>query len=331
MHHAPHYPMNKKIHRVILLGGTGFVGRALTRRLALDGIEVKILTRHPERHRDLPVLPGVTLEEADVHDAEALTAALRGADAAINLVGILNERGSDGSGFRRAHVELPRKVVRACIDAGVRRLLHMSALAANEATGTSHYLRTKGEGESVAHGVAPNEVAVTSFRPSVIFGPGDSFFNRFAALMKLLPGPFPLACAASRFAPVYVGDVVEAFARTLNDPASYGKRYELCGPSEHTLWELIDYTSDQLELCRPVVPLPDAVAKLQARVMELIPGKPFSRDNFGSLQTPSVCGENGLAELGIDATPLDAVVPRYIAGRGDRNLNYGEFRRGAGR
>ena len=179
--------------------------------------------------------------------------------------------------------------------------------------------------------MAPNEVAVTSFRPSVIFGPGDSFFNRFATLMKLLPGPFPLACADSRFAPVYVGDVVEAFARSLNDPATYGQRYGLCGPSEHTLWELIDYTADQLELCRPVVPLPNAIAKLQASLMEFVPGKPFSRDNFGSLQTPSVCGEDGLGQLGIEATPLDAVVPRYLAGHGERNARYSTFRQGAGR
>ena len=323
--------MNKLIEKVVILGGTGFVGRALTRRLALDGLAVKILTRHPERHRDLAVLPGVELAAVEIHDGEALTAALRGADAAINLVGILNERGRDGSGFRKAHVELPRKVVRACIDAGVRRLLHMSALAADETNGTSHYLRTKGEGESVAHGVAPNEVAVTSFRPSVIFGPGDSFFNRFAALMKLLPGPFPLACPGARFAPVYVGDVAEAFVRALHDPATHGKRYELCGPGEHTLWELIDYTSDQLELCRPVVPLPDFVARLQAALMEFVPGKPFSRDNYGSLQTPSVCKESGLEALGIEPTPLDAVVPGYLAGRADRNARYSRYRSGAGR
>ncbi|GAB6042928.1 complex I NDUFA9 subunit family protein [Endothiovibrio diazotrophicus] len=321
----------RKIEQVAILGGSGFVGRVLARRLALGGKRVKILTRHPQRHRDLAVLPDVTLAAVDVIDAKGLTEALRGMDAAINLVGILNERGRDGSGFRKAHVELPRRVVRGCIDAGVRRLLHMSALAADETNGTSHYLRTKGEGESVAHGVAPNEVAVTSFRPSVIFGPEDSFFNRFAALMRLLPGPFPLACPNARFAPVYVGDVAEAFARALDDSATFGKRYELCGPQEYTLWELIDYTSDQLELCRPVLPLPDVAARLQAMVMEFVPGKPFSLDNYGSLQTPSVCKENGLAALGIEPTPLDAVVPRYLAGRGERNADNSRRRRTAGR
>ena len=321
----------KKIQRVCILGGTGFVGRTLAARLARDGVQVKNLSRHPQRHRELAVLPNTTLVEVAVHDAEALTEALRGADAAINLVGILNERGRGGGGFRKAHVELPRRVVRACIDAGVRRLLHMSALAADETNGTSHYLRTKGEGENVAHGVAPNEVAVTSFRPSVIFGPGDSFFNRFAGLMKLLPGPFPLACPNARFAPVYVGDVAEAFARALGDPATFGKRYELCGPAEYTLWELIDYTADQLELCRPVVPLPDFAARLQAAVMEFVPGKPFSLDNYGSLQTPSVCKENGLAAFGIAPTPLDAVVPRYLAGLSERNAGNSRYRRDAGR
>ena len=151
-----------------------------------------------------------------------------GNDAVIHLVGILNEKGRDGRGFRAVHVELPRKVVQACRETGVRRILHMSALHA--AQGPSHYLRTKGEGEDLVHAAAAEGLRVTSFRPSVIFGPRDSFINRFAGLLRFAPFFFPLACPDARFAPVYVGDVARAFALTLEDPRSFGRRYDLCGP-----------------------------------------------------------------------------------------------------
>jgi uncharacterized protein YbjT (DUF2867 family) len=323
--------MKSSLHHIAILGGTGFVGRHLTRRLLQDGLRVTLLTRHPERHRELTVLPDVTLREVDSREAGSLAAALAGVDAAINLVGILNESGRDGSGFRQAHVELPRRVVEACIESGTRRLLHMSALGADEQGGTSHYLRTKGEGESLVHAAPAEKLAVTSFRPSVIFGHDDQFFNRFARLMRLLPGPFPLACSGARMSPVYVGDVSEAFARSLNDPSTFGERYELCGPQSYTLHELIEYTSDQLGLCRPVLPLPDLVARLQASVMEWLPGKPFSRDNYDSLQTPGLCHDNGLSRLGIEPTPIETIVPGYLAGTDDRNAIYQRYRSGAGR
>ncbi|MEO5703230.1 MAG: complex I NDUFA9 subunit family protein, partial [Gammaproteobacteria bacterium] len=191
-----------KTTTVCLLGGTGFVGHHLIRQLTESGYRLRILTRRRERNRDLLVLPNVDLVEADIQDEQVLTRQFMGCDAVINLVGILNEKGSNGSGFRRAHVELPRKILQACLASGVTRVLHMSALNADADKGSSHYLRSKGAGEDLLHSM--QGLRVTSFRPSVIFGPGDSFFNRFATLLKLSPLFFPLACPNARFAPVYV-------------------------------------------------------------------------------------------------------------------------------
>ncbi len=211
---------------ICVLGGTGFVGRHLVSRLAERRLQVKVLTRRRERHRALLVLPTVKLIEADVHDQAALNQHFQGCDTVINLVGILNERGHDGAGFRRAHVELARAVFAACQQSGVRRLLQMSALGADAAAGPSFYLRSKGEAEDYVHAHAGEHLKVTSFRPSVIFGPDDSFINRFAGLLRFSP-VLPLACPHARFAPVYVGDVADAFMAALSDKTTYGKRIEL--------------------------------------------------------------------------------------------------------
>ena len=304
-----------KIRTVVILGGTGFVGGHLVNRLVRDGYQLRVLTRHRERHREFLVLvPRVELTEANVHDPEVLKRHLAGADAVINLVGILNEQGDDGSGFRAAHVDLARKLVEVGKATGVRRLLHMSALNADKEKGPSHYLKSKGEAEDLVHAAAAEGFQVTSFRPSVIFGPKDSFFNRFAGLLRIAPYFFPLACPESRFAPVYVGDVVEAFARCLDRRSeSGGQRYDLCGPHEYTLKELVEYTAKSLGLRRRIIPLNEKHSHWQARVFEHLPGKPFSLDNYRSLQVHSVCQEqNGFAALGIVPTSLEAVVPGYL-------------------
>lgn len=305
-----------KVRSLCILGGTGFVGHRLLNLLAAEGRQVKVLTRRRERHRDLWVLPTVDLVEADIHDPAALREAFRGCDAVVNLVGILNEKGRDGRGFRRAHVELPRKIVQACRETGVRRLLHMSALHADAARGPSHYLRTKGEGEDLVHAAAADGLQVTSFRPSVIFGPRDSFINRFAKLLRLAPYFFPLACPEAKFAPVYVGDVAQAFVNSLDHPASFGQRYDLCGPRVYTLREIVELTARYHGLRRKVIGLNDTLSRWQARLLEHLPGKPFSLDNYLSLQVDSVCRDhNALPQLGITPTSLEAVVPGYIAGR----------------
>lgn len=305
------------IRRIGILGGTGFVGRTLANRLTRDGYQLRILTRNRERNRhDLIVLPTTELVQTNVHDPAELREQLRDCDAVINLVGILNERGRDGSGFRYVHVDLTQKVLDACKALGIRRLLHMSALNADAEKGPSHYLRTRGEAEDLAHAAADNNFKVTSFRPSVIFGRDDSFFNRFAKLLKLTPLVFPLACARSKFAPVYVNDVVEAFARTLKDPNSYGHRYDLCGPREYTLQQLVEYTAQCAGLKRKIIPLNDFLSRMQAMVFDFVPGKPFSTDNYLSATIDNICSHGSeLQRLGITPTVAEAVVPSYLQAR----------------
>lgn len=298
-----------KTRNLCVLGGTGFVGRQLLNQLTPGGHRIKVLTRRRERHRDLRVLPTVELLEADVHDLATLREAFRGCDAVINLVGILNEA---GQGFAAMHVELPRKIAQACKETGVRRVLQMSALHADAANGSSHYLRTKGAGEDLMHAAAADGLQVTSFRPSVIFGPRDSFINRFAGLLRLAPYLFPLACPDSRFAPVYVGDVARAFIVALENGATIGNRYDLCGPRVYTLREIVELTARQFGLRRKIVGLNDGLSRLQARLFEFVPDRPFTLDNYRSLQVDSVCrNDSGLLRLGITPISLEAILPRY--------------------
>lgn len=310
-----------KPQKIVVLGGTGFVGSHLVPRLATQGLAVTVLSRNRERHRELSVLPTVRVLSADVYDPKVLAAHFRGADAVINLVGILNEPGFDGSGFRRAHVELTRLAIEAMNAAGVPRLLQMSSLRAGE--GESWYLKTRGEAEAAVKG---SGLDWTIFRPSVIFGRGDGLFNRFATLLKLAP-VMPLARASARFAPVYVGDVCQAFERALVDRATIGQTYEVGGPDTVTLREVVEMTRDALGLSRLVVGLPDPIGKLQAAVFGLVPGKPLSLDNFRSLLLDSVPRHDGLAELGIRPTPMIAIVPRMLRGEDGKQDELDAYRR----
>ncbi|MCB1750733.1 MAG: complex I NDUFA9 subunit family protein [Gammaproteobacteria bacterium] len=314
-----------KTNKVCILGGAGFVGSHLTWRLNNRGIHVRIPTRHPQRHRGIVAGGQVDLIKVDLFDRQQLEATVAGCDAAVNLVGILNEI-HVGRDFQRIHVELADRVAEACRASGVTRLLHMSALNANESNGPSVYLKTKGEAENRVHTLGKPHIKVTSFRPSVIFGPGDSFFNRFADLLGSLPGPFPLACPAARFAPVYVGDVAEAFVRTLDDKTTWGKRYELCGPESFTLQQLLEYTARQSGIKKRIIGLGATASRMQARILGRVPGKPFSYDNYLSLQVDSLCSKDGLQELGIAPTSIDSVVPYMLADNSVRR-RYQQLRR----
>jgi NADH dehydrogenase len=264
---------------------------------------------------------------------------MRGADAVINLVGILDERRpgrQDNPRKRRGdfhdtHVELPRRVVKMARKLGVRRVQHMSANGADP-LGPSSYLRSKGLGARIVReaGETPNtgltpyldgpkltrpeSLAVTVFEPSIIFGEGDHFFSDFARLVRL-PGPFPLPRAETRFQPVWVEDVAEAYVRTLADPKAFGRTYRLCGPHAYTFADLVRFTAEVQGRHKRIWPLPDTLGLAQAWLLEHMPGRPMTRDQFATLLKDNVCtGEAFPAELDIEPQSLEAVVPEYLGG-----------------
>lgn len=299
-----------EIRKVCILGGTGFVGRHIISRLCRDGCDVRVPSRNLDRARHLLVFTTVSLEDANVHDPEALKRLFEGMDAVINLVGILHEK--KRGDFQRAHVELPRKVVDACRATGVKRLLHMSALGANPA-GLSRYQSSKGEGEALVLAAHGESLAVTVFRPSVIFGPEDSFLNLFARLLPWTP-VFPLGSPHARFQPVYVGDVAQAYVESLGNPATFGKRYELCGPKVYTLQQLVEFVARVKGLSRLVLPLGDGMSALQAWFFGLLPVKLLTRDNYLTLKTDAVCHCPFPEVFGIQPTTLEVEAPAYLAG-----------------
>jgi nucleoside-diphosphate-sugar epimerase len=319
---------NMLIKKICILGGTGFVGKTLANRLTQDGLQLRILTRNRELNKEkLILLPTVDLVQTDIHDTGQLKKQFSGCDAVINLVGILNEPGRNGSGFHHVHVELMEKIIEACNSNHIRRLLHMSALHADATKGASHYLKSKGKAEDLVHDVNQHGIKVTIFRPSIIFGHEDSFFRRFAKLLKITPWFFPLACAKSRFAPVYVGDVAESFAKALLDPDCYGKCFNLCGPKIYTLQELVNYTAVCIGVKRHIIPLNDLLSRIQGAVFDFVPGKPFSTDNYLSATIDSVCDHNDLNYFVSHAMAIEAVVPNYLSQRFYR-ARYYQFRRG---
>lgn len=300
---------------ILVAGGTGFIGSRLVAQLAAKGHDVLVPTRRHARARHLLVLPTVEIIEADVHDEATLNSLLRRVNAVINLVGVLHSKagraGSPyGPDFANAHVELPRKIVAACAAAGVRRYLHISALGA-DANGPSMYLRSKAAGEAAA--LSSPAVTATVFRPSVVFGEEDRFLNLFAALQKFMP-VILLGGADAKFQPVYVGDVARALAGALGNSNTAGKIFELAGPSIHTLRELVELAGHYSGHCRPVIGLPPRLARLQALLLEYMPGGPLlSRDNLDSMKIDNVMSNAIDPELGIKPTPLEAVAPYYLA------------------
>jgi uncharacterized protein YbjT (DUF2867 family) len=295
--------------RIVLLGATGFVGHHLLPQLSDAGHQCLALSRYRMACRDLSLIPDVEVRQTNVYDADRLAGCFEGADAAINMVGILNESGRSGQGFRKAHVELTERVIDACRTAGVPRLVQVSAL--NAGKGKSHYLTTKGEAEERIR--AASDIASTILQPSVIFGEGDSFFNRFADLLKFAP-VMPLACPESRMQPVWVGDVAAAIRIVLEDKQTAGKTLVLVGPRDYSLRELVEFTAQAAGLKRRIVGLPDGLARLQGRLMDFVPGKPFSTDNYLSLQTDNTSSHNDLPALGIKPRSIESVVPGYLGG-----------------
>jgi len=295
---------------VCILGGTGFVGTRLVARLTKEGHRVTVLSRDREQHKHLRVLPGLALENCDVYDPAALSERFRGQGVVINLIGILNERGFGGGGFRRTHTELTRGALQAAKSAGVTRFLQISSLrAATDAP--SYYLRSKGEAERI---IQADSAAVdwTIFKPSVIFGPGDSFLNRFAAMLAALPLAFPLTKPNAVMQPVYVDDVVEAIVRCLHGLAGSRKVFELGGPQRYTLREIVALVATITGRRRRIIGLPNFVSRPLAFAMNFVPGRPFSSDNYRSLSIESVCTDDGFARLGIKPRAMPGIARQYL-------------------
>ena len=314
---------------ILVIGGSGFVGSAIVRKLAAGGRRVIVPTRRRERAKHLILLPTVDVVESDIHDDAALAGLVAGKDAVINLVGILHgDQGQPyGKRFRSAHVDLPRRIAAASAAAAVPRLLHMSALGVS-ADAPSMYLRSKAAGEAALREAA-GTAAVTVFRPSVIFGRDDRFLNLFARMQEFLP-LIALGRPDARLQPVHVEDVADAFVNVLDNQATYGKTYDLAGPKAYTLRDIIAFAGRASGHPRPVIGLPDGLAYLQAWLMEFAPIELISRDNLDSLAVDSVSMAAFPAELGVQAVSMEAVMTDILAQHTPRE-RYMKLRDHAGR
>jgi len=309
------------IQSVCVIGGSGFLGRTVVQKLAAAGIRVRVPTRRRERAKRLIVLPTVEVLNADVHDAATLNRLFSGMDAVINLAGILHEtRAGD---FARVHTELPRRIVDACRERGVQRLIHVSALkAAHDAP--SAYLRSKAGGEQQIRVGNASGIRTTIFRPSVLFGRDDRFLNLFARLAQVLPA-IPLGSAQARFQPIHVEDVAQAIVACLSDPRCFDQGYDLGGPRTYTLQQLVEYACRVLGVERAVLPLNDSLAHLQALVLEWLPVKLLTRDNVLSMKADNVCDGPFPEVFGFAPAAIEAVVPLYL-GEGGPRARYRWFR-----
>ena len=292
--------------KICILGGTGFVGRSLISALSKENYTITVITRDFDKNKDLAIYPNLKLIQEDVYNEKRMLEVSKSHDVLINLIGILNEKGFRGKGFYLAHSKIARIILNVCKQNRIKRILHMSALNADPG-GSSHYLRTKGEAESFLHTYGERFADVTSFRPSVIFGTEDSFINRFSDLLKFIPFVFPLACAQTRFAPVYVEDLVNFMKDSIDDVSSFNKKIDICGPKIYTLEEIVKIVIEVKGYSTTVIPLNNALSKFQAVIMEFLPGKPFSIDNFNSCLVDSI-SESGLKFK----TELESVIKQYL-------------------
>ena len=313
------------IKNTVVLGGSGFVGSAIVAKLVSAGYQVTVLTRRLDHAKHLSLLPGVTLKVCNVFDAQALRTALHGADAVINLLGILHQ--SAKASFTQVHEHLPMQLAKLCQDLGIKRLLHMSSLcAATDAP--SLYLRSKGQAEVALAGYAPG-LAITVFRPSIIFGRADQFINLFAGLIKHLP-LVVLVKPNAKFQPVWVEDVASCFVASLNEPASFGLSYDLVGPKVYTFRALLEAIMQTLGVHKPILGLNDALSYAQAFLMECLPIKLMSRDNIRSMQQDSVSDQAFPEWLDLRPSALETVMPQYLIDQTPRGA-YDRFRRKAAR
>ncbi|MBA3695333.1 MAG: complex I NDUFA9 subunit family protein [Methylotenera sp.] len=314
-----------QLKEICVLGGSGFVGSAVVAKLDAVGYNVKVLTRRREAAKHLIILPNVQVVECDVLDYQALNQALRGMDAAINLIGILHQNRRNS--FNTMHHQLPTQLAKICADLGIKRLIHMSSLGASR-NAPSQYLQSKSAGEA-ALATFQDKLNTTIFKPSIIFGRCDSFINLFATLIKIMP-VIMLAKPNAKFQPIWVEDVAGCFVSCLENSDSYSMTYELAGPNVYTFRTLVQTIMNTLDIQRPIIGLSDRLSYAQAFIMEILPGKLMSRDNVKSMEVDSVSAAPFPAIFGITPTALEAIIPEYLTDLTPRGA-YNRFRSSAAR
>jgi uncharacterized protein YbjT (DUF2867 family) len=298
-------------HRTAVLGGSGFIGRYIVKRLAARGDVVPVGCRNAEEAKFLKPMGDVGQVEPlniTINNEDRLPAFLAGSSAVVNCVGILRESGTQT--FERVHHLGPALLARSAREAGVDRFMHISAIGADPRS-SSAYARTKAAGETAVRDAFPT---ATILRPSVVFGPEDQFFNRFATMAMLTPMLPLIGGGETRFQPVYVGDVAEAVMRCLEDPATAGRTYELGGPKIYSLRELLELLLHEIRRRRSFVNLPFELAALQAKFMSILPNPPLTPDQVELLKRDNIVspGALTLSSLGIAPTVVEAILPTYL-------------------
>jgi NADH dehydrogenase len=296
---------------VSVFGGTGFLGRRLVRRLAADGAAVRVAVRHPDRARSALGAAGierVTVFRADVRDQGAVAGVVAGADAVVDAVSAYVETG--GVMFEAVHERGAETLAREAAAAGVARFVLVSGIGADPES-ASAYIRSRGRGERVVQEAFPGATIV---RPSAMFGRGDALFGTLAHLARLLPVLPLIGGGHARLQPVFVEDVAEAIARILADPATAGRTYELAGPEVYTMRELVMIVLRTIGIRRALVPVPFAVAEIQARLFELLPNPPLTTGQVDLLRADNVASGTlpGLRDLNIVPRAVEEIVPTYL-------------------
>ena len=291
------------LNKIVILGGTGFIGSELAVKMSKLSQTVVVLTRNIETNKDLKLIPNIELVACNIHDERSLRENFKNTDVVVNAVGILNEFGDNS--FKLLHYLLIKKISAAMRVNKVKRMLHISSLNA-DIRAKSEYLRTKGKAEDYLLSETKDFCNVTIFRPSIVFGDNDAFFNKFATILRFSL-VFPLACHNSKFMPVYIGDFTDFIISTVSSTNTYNTKINVTGPKEYTFREIIETTLRILKIKRIVIPLNNTMSKIQAYIFQRLPGKIFTMDNFEYLQVDSISTDGFKG-----TTSIEDIVPRYL-------------------
>ena len=293
-----------KISKCVIFGGTGFVGSNFAQKLSSLASEIVVVTRDIERNKSLKMIPNLKLVLVSISDSKSIRDILKNAEIVVNTVGILNEFDQINT-FENIHFRFLQRLSQEIKVNKIKRFLHISSLNA-KTDQVSDYLHTKGKAEDFILNEMSLFCNTTIFRPSIVFGEEDSFFNKFAKLLKFIP-IFPLACPSAKFQPIYVGDLTDYMISCISDIETYNERIDMVGPRTYTFSELIKLTTKIMGIKRIIIPLNDSLSKIQAYVFQNLPGKLFTIDNYHSLQIDSV-SENGY----VGKTTVEQKLPNYL-------------------